>query len=188
MTNPPSIAIRRSSPQPDATLPRSGPATEMPERGDARRTAPRVRRRKGKRRVGIGGRRTAPRGVTPGASPGEEMGEEPSADDGYRAGRRADAICVAMASVRPVVVAVGPERIEPAVSLPSVQQLCRSHDEAAGAVRSLQPQGEGNAKRMAAPPLIPVGKGMPGTPCCFRFPPPSVSLWGWGAALGWAAG
>lgn len=138
----------RLSPAPGAPLPRPGSATEMPEWGGAGRTAPKVRQRNGIRRMVVVGRRNTPRRVTPGESPGEEMGEACSPADGYVARRRAGAICVAMASVQSVAAA-GPERVEPAVKLLSVQQLPRSRDEAAGAGNSLQPQGEEIAERVS---------------------------------------
>jgi len=172
---------RRSSPsaglppEPDVPLPRAGSATEMPKRVDARRTAPRVRQRNGKR--GIGGWRKTQfaKGSTLGELPSDGRGEERSAVDGYVARRRAGAIWVAMASVRSVVAA-GPERIGPAVKPLLSQQLHRRHDEAAGAGQSVQPQWQANAKQFTAPPVMPLVKGMPGTPCCFRLPPPSVNL------------
>ena len=43
---------------PGATPSRSGCATEMPERGDARRTAPKAGQRNGKRWIGVGERRS----------------------------------------------------------------------------------------------------------------------------------
>ena len=144
----PSIASAGSSLALDAPLPRPGSATEIPERGGAGRTASRAGQRNGIRRMGFGGRRNTPRGVTPGESPGEERGEACCPADGYVAMRRAGAICVAMASVRSVV-AVGPERVEPAVKLLSVQQIPRSRDEAAGAGNPLQPLGEEMAKRVS---------------------------------------
>ena len=63
---------RRSSPsaglppEPDAPLPRAGSATEMPKRVDARRTAPTVRQRNGKREMGVVGRHNLPRAPPPG--------------------------------------------------------------------------------------------------------------------------
>lgn len=174
-SNPPSIAVRRS-------LLRAGCATPTVRLGNGN-AGTRLRKAhcaqgqaaQRKTRNGDWRKTQCAHSATPGESQGEGVGEERSAADGYVAGRRAGASCVAMASVRSVV-ANGPERDGPAVKPLFCQQLRRNRGEAAGDSQSLQPQGEGNAKRPSAPRVMPVGKGMPGTPCRFRLPPPSISL------------
>lgn len=205
--NPPFIAIRQSLPGAGCPTSTFQLCNGDAERGDARRTAPKVGQGKGKGRMGIGGRRNAPRGAAPGASPGEERGEDRSAAGGYVAWPRAGAICVAMASVRSVL-AIGPERVVLAVKLILSQQpRRRCVERPKRAVRSNRrekgrrsvsaaPQGEfaelrtqgfraGSSRhllpmRLASSQMLP-GKGNPGRRL-FRLTPPRFSPWGWNSA------
>ena len=116
----------------------------------AGRTTPWVWRWKWKRRLGVDERRSSARAVSPGNCWERGNGEERSPARGYAVRYRPDGNCVATVSVRPAVVADGPERVKPAVPLP-VSGNCAAAVWGSGrSLLSARPPGE---DREASQPL-----------------------------------
>lgn len=152
------------------------PQRRTPVGVGARRSSARVLF-SGLNQMGVGERRSSARRRVPGKLLWEGTGEERSPATGHVVSDQPGGNCDAMGSARSVV-ASQPERVESAVPLLFVQQLCRSRGETAGACHARQPQCEGTAKQVTAPPVCPIGKGMPWMPCPAWLPPPYVSPWG----------
>ena len=150
-------------PPPDALRPGSGNRNGERRSGvGARRSSPRVLF-SGSNQMGVGERRSSARRRVPGKLLWEGTGEERSPATGHVVSDQPGGNCDAIGSARSVV-ASKPERVESALPLLFVQQLCRSRGETAGACHALQPQCEETAKQVTAPPVCPIGKGMPGMP------------------------
>ena len=96
-----------------------------------------------------------------------------------------DGNCVATVSVRPAVVADGPERVKPAVPLP-VSGNCAAAVWGSGrSLLSARPQGVKTAKRFSRSAGESVRRVREsGMPSCFCKPPPCVSPWSRDTALG----
>ena len=91
------------------------------------------------------------------------MGEERSGASGHAVSRRAGGNCVAMASVRSVVLQ-RPEHIESPAQLPLFSSYAAMVMEQPELATSPRRNVKGRRSSSATPSGKPIGKGTPGTP------------------------
>ena len=101
-------------------------------------------------------------------------GEGRSRSSGRAVSQRTGGNCIAIVSVRPVVLK-RPERVESAAWLLLSSSYAAVVMGRPALMLNSNRYAKGQRSRSTAPTVSPIGKGTPGTPCCFRLPPPSVS-------------